>query len=205
MIYLSGGVPRDMPIEIGLMLTPHKNNKPKPGQIWAADNGCFAKPEAYSDDWYLRWLDKRSVIPGCLFATAPDVMANGPKTIEKSLPMVQPIRDLGYAVALVAQNGLVPSDVPWDEFDALFIGGDTEWKLGDQASVLCAEARRRGKLVHMGRVNSYRRLRIAEERGCHSSDGTMLAFRPGLLVQLLEWKRAIDAQPQLPLWQGVVA
>jgi hypothetical protein len=51
----------------------------------------------------------------------------------------------------------------------------------------------------MGRVNSRRRLRIAAQMGCHSADGTFLAFGPDrnlphLLGWLAEWDR------QLPLW-----
>jgi hypothetical protein len=42
--------------------------------------------------------------------------------------------------------------VPWDAFDVLFLGGTTDWKLGPAAADLTAEARRRGLVVHMGRV-----------------------------------------------------
>ena len=42
----------------------------------------------------------------------------------------------------------------------------------------CREARRRGKWVHMGRVNGLRRLRIALDFGVDTVDGTSLT-RPG--------------------------
>jgi hypothetical protein len=61
---------------------------------------------------------------------------------------------------------------------ALFIGGSTEWKLGAEARALAALAKNRGLWVHMGRVNSLRRLRYAADIGCDSVDGTYLAFGP---------------------------
>ena len=80
-------------------------------------------------------------------------------TLTRSAPFLPAIRALGYPAALVAQDGLEDLDVPWDDFDVLFIGGSTEWKLGPHARALAAEAKARGKGVHMGRVNSQRRRR----------------------------------------------
>jgi hypothetical protein len=78
--------------------------------------------------------------------------------------------------------------VPWDEFDVLFLGGSTEWKLGEAAAALTAEAKSRGKHVHMGRVNSRKRYRYARSIGCDSVDGTYLVFGPTVnLPKLLSW------------------
>jgi hypothetical protein len=75
----------------------------------------------------------------------------------------------------------------------------SEWKLGAAARALTAEAKARGKHVHMGRVNSLRRLRYADAIGCDSADGTFLAFGPDInLPPLLGWLRAVNDQQ--PLW-----
>jgi hypothetical protein len=66
----------------------------------------------------------------------------------------------------------------WDEIDALYIGGDTAWKLREHAADLAAVASSVGKWVHMGRVNSAKRYRYAEAIGCYSVDGTYLTFGP---------------------------
>jgi hypothetical protein len=96
-------------------------------------------------------------------------------------------------VAFVAQDGLESLTVPWDDFDVLFIGGTTEWKLGPQARALVADAKARGKWVHMGRVNSERRYRYAHAIGCDSVDGTYLTFGPDEnLPKLLRWARVED-------------
>ena len=57
------------------------------------------------------------------------------------------------------------------------------------------EAKRRGKHVHMGRVNSKTRYRYAEAIGCDSVDGTYLAFGPDEnLPKLLSWVDSIQNQ-----------
>lgn len=179
---------------IGLLVTPdtaksltrHIDAYP----FWAADNACFAHPEDFSTDKYLAWLstftpEQRAA---CAFAPAPDVVGDAVKTIERSLPVLPLIRALGFKAAFVAQDGLESLTVPWDEFDVLFIGGSTEWKLSPQARCLALQAKTRGKKVHMGRVNSFKRLSIAQDFGCDTADGTFLAFGPAKnLPQLVSW------------------
>ena len=135
MIYLSGKRTPSLPA----MLTPRMGQRPLPGQTWAADNGRFSAPQDYSDAGYLEWLASMPV-DSCLFATAPDVVADALATYALSLPMFPKIRALGYPAALVAQDGLEDLTIPWDAFDALFIGGSTEWKLGPEAAAIAAEA-----------------------------------------------------------------
>jgi hypothetical protein len=173
LLYLSGVVRPDMPA----MVTPRMGQRPPEGQSWAADNGRYASPQDYTDASYIAWLD---TMPreSCLFATAPDVVGDAAATLEMSAPMFARIRAAGYRVAFVAQDGLEHLPIPWDDFDALFIGGTTTWKLGEPAAAIAREARARGKWVHMGRVNSLRRMRYAESIGCDSADGTYLRFNP---------------------------
>lgn len=175
--------------------------------FWAADNGQYTtRPgSAPSDAEWLDWL--RSTVAKldrntCLFATAPDVLSvvevdgkpivvgNAAATLERSLPLFAEIRKLGLPAALVAQDGLEDLDIPWDAFDVLFIGGSTEWKLGPGAARLIAEAQRRGKGVHVGRVNSNRRYTYCANLGVDSVDGTYLAFGPQVnLPKLVNWVR----------------
>jgi hypothetical protein len=179
------------------MVTPRMGQQPPEGQPWAADNGRFSAPQDYSDAKYLAWL-ARMPVESCLFATAPDVVGDASATLAMSRPMFGPIRELGYPVALAAQDGLEMEDVPWDEFDVLFIGGSTEWKLGEAAADIAREAKRRGKWVHMGRVNSLRRMRHAEAIGCDSADGTVLKHDPNRRPDL--WAAHVQANPSL--WSG---
>jgi hypothetical protein len=166
--------------------------------VWAADNGCFSNPELDPED-FLKWLKKLSSgLTKCLFAVAPDVVADPIETWIRSKPILPKIRNLGYKAALVAQDGMEDRPVSWESFDTLFIGGSTEWKLSEGAFYLLNEARRRGKWTHMGRVNSRRRLRIAVTAGCDSVDGTLLCFAPDRRFrQLSGWMTELQRQPFL--------
>ena len=182
--------------QLDTITTPAGGSRPPVGAMWCADNGCFGKGYPGDDAW-LAWLgtytaEERS---RCLFAVAPDVVGDAAATLARSLPWLPQIRALGYPAAFVAQNGAEDITLPWDEFDVLFIGGDTAWKLGRHARRLVSEAKARGKWVHMGRVNSARRLRYADAIGCDSADGTYLAFGPDLnLPDVLSWLRGVNDQ-----------
>lgn len=158
--------------DLGQMCTPNERRRPLPGVVWAADNGCFSTRYVGDGRW-MAWLADLSADAGrCLFATAPDVVGDAQATLARSRPWLPGIRRLGYRAALVAQDGLEHLDCPWDEFDVLFVGGTTVWKLAAASRDLIAEAKRLGKWVHMGRVNSRRRWSYAEHIGCDSVDGT---------------------------------
>lgn len=193
MLYLSGVVRPDMPA----MITPRMGQRPAPGQVWAADNGRFSAPQDYSDAAFLAWLAKMPV-ESCLFATAPDVVGDAAATLALSLPMLPRIRALGYKAALVAQDGLTPEMVPWDDFDALFVGGTTAWKLSETTYQLVAEAKRRGKWTHMGRVNSWARFSAAAAAGYDSADGTVLRFDPNRPVH--KWSARARRHPSI--WEN---
>ena len=183
---------------LGAIETPHGTHRIDDIPAWVADNGCFGK-NYVGDEQYLAWLSKMQPQAGrCWFAVAPDVVGDAKATLKRSAPFLPLIRALGYRVALAAQNGLEDLTVPWDDFDVLFIGGDTAWKLGPAARALAAEAIARGKDVHMGRVNSLRRYRYAEAIGCTSVDGTFLAFGPDVnLPELLSWVGNVRDQQTL--------
>jgi hypothetical protein len=177
---------------LGQIVTPAEGKQPVDGAEWIADNSVFSGKYP-GDEQYLAWLTGLPHKDRCRFAVAPDVVGDAGATLARSRPMLGPIRALGLPVAYVAQNGATVETLPWDEFDALFIGGDTDWKLGPEARVLIAEARRRGKWAHMGRVNSMARLQRAADSGCDSADGTYLAFGPDVnLPKVLAWVHIVN-------------
>ena len=179
-------------------------NKTPYGRIpWAADTGIFGKTP-FSLTRYLHKLEQwRFAQEQCLFATAPDVVADWSGTLEQSLPVIPAIKELGYPVALVLQNGATSETVPWDILDAVFVGGTTEWKLSEDAYALVADAKRRGLWAHMGRVNSLRRLQAADIAGYDSADGTYIAYGPDLNSrQLLSWLDNLTLQPRMKLVSG---
>lgn len=189
------------------VLTQPKSYVPSmvaPFKVWAGDNGCFnpAVSAAFRLEPYLAWLEGFAAMRShCAFVTAPDVVADAAATWERSRAALPVIRAAGWKAALVAQNGIEDMDVAWDQFDALFLGGDTDWKLSDHARAVAGEAKRRGLWVHMGRVNSLRRLEVAVDFGCDSADGNFLGFGPDQnLPRLLAWLERLRTAPRLAMW-----
>lgn len=199
MIYLSGTIRDDLGPQVGFMLTKRMGNDLPPDRPWAADNGRYASPEDYADDEFLAWLAERRNAH-LLFATAPDVLGDHAATVALSLPILPRIRQLGIRAAFVAQDGIALADTPWTAFDCLFIGGTDLFKLSALVPTLVREAKRLGKWVHMGRVNSYRRLRLAALIGCDSADGTFVKFAPDHNVaRMAHWFHKLHRQPRLAL------
>ncbi|MFJ5294465.1 hypothetical protein [Streptomyces sp. NPDC088348] len=185
---------------IGCMTTPAQGNRIPDGAEYACDNGKFGKGWPGADRWY-DWLARTVTRYGadrCLWAVAPDVPFDAAGTLAESLPWLPQIRELGIPAAFAAQDGCDLLALPWDEFDVLFLAGSTEWKIGPAAERLAREAKARGKQVHMGRVNSARRLGIAEWFGCDTADGTYLAFGPDKNLPLLcGWLTELHHAPSL--------
>lgn len=205
-LYLSGFAGKEAQANqrLGFLLTPSMGNLPADllHRPWAADTGCFTLGERFEMGAYITWLTVR-MKPyqfSCLFVTAPDVVGNAKKTWEKSAPWLDALRHLGWKVALVAQNGIEHTTIEWDRFDALFIGGSTRWKVSPVVEWLVKEAKSRGKYVHMGRVNSWKRLWLAHQWGCDSVDGTFLVFGPAKNTPRVErWLNDLERFQQL--WQ----
>ncbi len=193
---------------LGYIDTLAQGNVRPAGVTWCADNGCFS--DQWNENRWWSWLVANAGdAASCAFAVAPDVVGDAWLTHLKSAPWLPKIRNLGYPVAYVAQDGLEDLELPydgtdwWDSFDVLFVGGTTAWKLGAAARRIVAEAKGRGKRVHMGRVNSERRYRYAQAIGCDSADGTFLTFGPTVnMPRLLSWLRLAD---HLPFDLGVIA
>jgi hypothetical protein len=136
------------------------------GVPWAADNDGF---QGFKVGPWLHMMSLVAGKAGCLFAAAPDVVADWEAT-KVLWDIYWPlIHECDLPAAVVLQDGCeaVPS-----EADAVFIGGSTVWKLSDMAHRLVDEAKERGLWVHMGRVNSSRRLQLAASWGCDSVDGS---------------------------------
>jgi hypothetical protein len=170
---------------VGRLVSPRAGNLARPGERWAADNDRL---KAWDEGRFLKMLRRleswdRSL---CLFVAAPDFVTmtpNGPvgdarKTLDLFEDWRGEIVGRGFPVALVGQDGAEGLDLDWRAIDALFLGGSTAWKLSAAAEGLAREAKRRGKWVHMGRVNSQKRLRHAYEAGCDSVDGTGYSMFP---------------------------
>ena len=169
------------------------------GVPWAADNDCY---QGLDPRAYYAMLDRLHHVGGrCLFVAVPDVVADAYQTARQFERWWTGPARRGLPVALVAQDGLERMgrwlSTAWPRIDALFIGGSTGWKLGPAARALVRDAKRRGLWVHMGRVNSLKRIAYAAEIGCDSIDGTgWMRWRN---IRLPEGLAAVSAPPQQAL------
>lgn len=187
LIFVSGAtatlrsLPADAPV--GHLLTPHTGNKIESilstGRPIALDNGCFGGLDLPAirtmvKAWYERLHDARTRV---LWAVVPDAVGDHKATLRLFMQYADLIAWAGLQLAFVAQDGCEPvAGVPWESIRCLFIGGapHTNWKESDAALRLMREAKRRGKWVHVGRVNSERRLRLVESYA-DSIDGTQFS------------------------------
>jgi hypothetical protein len=175
------------------------------GVTWAADNDAFGGFDSVAGRRFERMLDALRGLPGCRFVTCPDVVGDAGLTdllFEEWMPH---IAARGLPVAYVVQEDGIEYQtrgVPWGAIQALFIGcADDREKLGRRVRGLVAEARRRDKWVHMGRVNTARRVAYAREIGCDSVDGTKwVRWRDTYLPEGLGLVSAPPQTSMLPHW-----
>lgn len=159
------------------------------GIPWAADNDAFNGE--WSDTAFEAMLEACAYLPGCKFVVARDVVGDSYLTGMFYEEYASLIMRYGLPVAYVAQDGVTVGDVPWGALDALFIGGTDDFKGSPLVAELVAEAKRRGKWVHMGRVNSKRRVIYAGSIGCDSFDGSSFSkWRRTWLRDGLAWAAA---------------
>lgn len=166
--------PQDYAARYGALCTPQRLQPldvvEASGAVWALDNAAFSGFSAQAFEAALAYY---RTAPAPLFVVVPDVVANA-KATRRLWDTWQP-RIEGYPLAYVLQDGQRSQDVPWDTCAALFVGGTTAYKLGIEARKLIAEGRARGKHIHMGRVNTKRRLIYALFHGCDTVDGSGFA------------------------------
>lgn len=158
----------------GLLTGPFSGFHPQTaldyGAVWAADNGCFLP--GYNPDRIVSMLRRYRGIPGCQFIVVPDVVKDAAATLQLFSAWVGTYQQYGYPCAFVLQNGIEHYRIPWDSIACVFIGGDDAFKFSDTVRHIAAEAKRRGKWLHHGRVNTPERILYSRGLDCDSFDGT---------------------------------
>lgn len=172
------------PDYLGVLWMPRMGNDPASTDglnlPWAIDNGAYTGFDADKFERLCKSFDHRE---DCLFVVSPDVVGEAARTLDLFGMVRGRIRGWGYQrVALAAQDGLEDLDVPWDDFEVLFVGGTTGWKLSRAADDLIGEAKRRDMWVHVGRVNSVQRLYRMMDLGADSIDGSRCTWFPDTYI-----------------------
>lgn len=175
---------------IRLLATPQQLGRyPDAHPPWAymLDNGAFGEggfqPDQFATSLRLLGRDADAVV-------LPDIVCGGQASLRLSLDWMHRVLQVGARYALIpVQDGMVPADVRRYLTDVygrvgLFVGGSTAWKestmrmWGDLAEEMAC-------WMHVGRVNTQRRMALAVAAGAHSVDGssaTRFACRAAPLV-----------------------
>lgn len=181
-------LPKDL---IGVITTP-AHGKPvraiQEGYLWSADNEAFTKP--FDANVFFPWLVQFITYQTtCLFVSVPDVVGNAQITLDQYARYSQKVYSMGFKVAFVAQDGQEDLEFP-TTFDCLFVGGTNKFKLS-QAAISCVRrARALGKWIHVGRVNSWDRMRYSAWLHADSVDGTHLKYERNVAInRILNWTK----------------
>lgn len=173
---------------LGDLVVPRARNKVaevcSTGLPVYCDNGAF---NGFDEDLYARMLHEWLALAG--WVTMPDWVGNAAATAGLFDWWTGwlgvhgfDLADMDWSsfpMAFVAQDGFDDDD-HFDFADiwncgfvtCLFIGGTTSFKLSRAAADLSARAKGKGWWVHMGRVNSLKRIEHAHKIGCDSVDGS---------------------------------
>lgn len=157
-----------------ILVAPSKPIPPL-GFKYACDNGawsCHVQKSEFDHSRFKRLIERFGA--GADFVVVPDIVAGGKRSLEFSRSWMPYLRCLRLLL-LPLQDGMTSDEV--GTFlrgypnAGLFLGGSTEWKLREMfAWGLVAHAL--GRYYHIGRVNSARRVQLAEEAGADSFDGS---------------------------------
>lgn len=157
------------------------------------DNGIFSGKFSPRDFWN-KLNQMKPYQSTCLFIVAPDTVSDAYATMCAFSEWQPLIKAAGWPVALVAQDDMEWFPFP-SEFDALFVGGSTEWKMSKEALRCIKRAKNAGKWVHVGRVNSQKRIRHFQLAGVDSVDGTTVCFSPNKSYSVID--RQLAQRPLL--------
>lgn len=167
----------------------HRNE----GFAYGIDNGAWTAHQN-GDDWnsaqYRGKFERLVSTHGkrADWIVLPDIVCGGLVSLERSLNWLGTLRqELPQAKLLIpVQNGMETFDVePWlDEQTGVFVGGDTTWKEQTMHiwGQLCEQF---GAHLHVGRVNTRRRIKLCSMAGASSFDGTS-ASRYALTLSTLD-------------------
>jgi hypothetical protein len=177
------------PAFVGQLLTPLSRFRNRSPQRFAVDNGAFSN---FNANAYLNLLKREEPNrDGCLFVVAPDVVCSARRTLELFSHWYAHLED--WPLALACQNGQEDLDIPWRLIDAVFIGGDDNWKMSGAARSIVKCAKAMGKWAHVGRVNGAVRRKTMEEWGVDSIDGTGISLHSHMRLSIQHYKE----QPKL--------
>ncbi len=145
------------------------------GFAYAIDNGAWTahtQGKPWDEDAFVRLVATHGV--GADWVVAPDIVEGGAASLAVSLSWLPRLLDACPRVLIAVQDGHEARDVErlLGERVGLFVGGSSAWKEFSTLSIWGPLARSSGCWMHVGRVNTARRIAICSSAGATSFDGT---------------------------------
>jgi hypothetical protein len=178
----------------GQLLTPLTRYS-NAGGVFAIDNGAFSGFPAREFAALLTREEKNR--ERCLFATVPDIVGAGRRTLEIWRDRHKFVKQ--YPMALVLQDGVEDLDIPWDQLAAVFVGGRDPWKDSQACIDIVKTAKILGKHTHVGRVNTIKRFKLFADVGADTCDGSGVAMYDHMLDDIA---RELNKKPEPTLFDG---
>ncbi len=183
---------RKFPDRLAFLQTPQSVKPSVFKYRYAIDNGAFSR---FQEKEFFMLLDKTTDYAPPMFVAVPDVVGCHDRTVALWRYYEPIIRRYNYLLAFVAQDGCTPETIP-DNADWIFVGGKDPWKDENIHKFVGL-----GRPVHVGRVNTKRRLMYCEHLGVDSVDGTGWVRQRGKqFVDFVEW--VTGESEQLKLFGG---
>jgi hypothetical protein len=176
-----------------LLVSARGERRPE-GMRYAIGNGAwtaYQRGEAFDESAFLAVVEKLG--EGADWIVLPDIVQGGLASLEYSLRWMDRLRGMPTQLLIAVQDGMQLDDVArfLSPVAGIFIGGSTEWKEAT-AEAWGLLARRRNGHLHVGRVNSARRIHISAAAGANSFDGSGPSRFSNALPRLDRAKRQPD-------------
>ena len=169
-----------------------KGNDKNHGMPYAIDNGAFHafqqnKPfDVEAFEKCLEWSASSPIRPD--WCVLPDIVGGGTRSLDFSMTWLDSVRKYCELPLIAVQDGMEPEDIADLVGPSLgiFVGGTTEWKL--QSLMGWGRLAKNKCYLHVGRVNTKRRIIHCQNAGADSFDGTRVVKFPKDLPELDRWR-----------------
>lgn len=171
-----------------------------PADLWppkgfpiALDNGAWAAHTA-SKEWDPAAFEKALALfgPSADFVVAPDIVRGGPASLERTRAWIpRLLTETDCPILVAVQDGMDAEEIRALLLTSarlgVFVGGSTEWK--KRTLPLWGRlGRQLGRMCHVGRVNTARRIHLCGLAGATSFDGSAVT-RFAVNIELLDRAR----------------
>ena len=177
-----------------IMVSPNSHGHCGGEFNYALDNGaCHAFQHKLPFDEAAFLETYRELGPGADFCVLPDIVAGGLSSLEYSVKWLPRLNECPNYLAV--QDGMTAADVApvANDVEGIFVGGTSKWK-EESLPTWGKFAHDTGIKLHVGRVNTKRRVHLCEAAGAGSFDGSSVS-RYATTLPLLENARQ---QMELP-------